>query len=117
MTMYTNLVSGALGGVIRAAMPVIDRLTNEQLLALVPPIPVPRGTGWASLRDVVREDTVVLNFLRHIARRGEPADRAKERITRYIVNPVVLGGQARADARKNLGIQGLSSISITPTVI
>ena len=117
MTMYTNLVSGALGGVIRAAVPVIDRLTNEQLLALIPPIPVPRGNGWASLRDVVREDTVVLNFLRHIARRGEPQQQLEGRITRYIVNPIVLGGQARAAARKNLGITGLSSISITPTVI
>ena len=117
MTMYTNLVSGALGGVIRAAMPVIDRLTNDQLLALVPPIPVPRPNGWQSLRDVVREDTVILNFLRHIARRGDSAEQLKERITRYIVNPIVLGGQARAEARKNLGIHGLQSISITPTVV
>jgi len=117
MTMYTNLVSSALGGVIRAAMPVIDRLSNEQLLALVPPIPVPRGTGWQSLREVVRDDTVILNFLRHIARRGESAEQLKERITRYIVNPIVLGGQARADAKKHFGINGIQSISITPTVI
>ncbi len=117
MTMYTNLVSGALGGVIRAAMPLVDRFTNDQLLALIPPIPVPRGDGWASLRDVVREDTVVLNFLRHIARRGESSERVAERIMRYVINPIVLGGQARADAKKRLGIAGLSSISITPTVI
>jgi MoaA/NifB/PqqE/SkfB family radical SAM enzyme len=117
MTMYTNLVSNALGGVIRAAMPVIDKLGNEQLLALVPPLPVPRGASWQSLREIAREDTVVLNFLRHIARRGEPANKLRERITRYLVNPVVLGGQARRNAREQHGIEGLSSISITPTVI
>ena len=117
MTMYTNLVSNALGGVLRAAMPVVDRLSNDQLLALVPPIPVPRANGWQSLRDVIRDDTVILNFLRHIARRGESPERVKERITRYVVNPIVLGGQARADARKHFGLHGLASISITPTVI
>lgn len=117
MTMYTNLVSGALGGVIRAAMPVIDKLTNDQLLALVPPIPVPRGSGWSTLREVVRDDTVVLNFLRHVARRGESSEIMRERITRYVVNPIVLGGRARQDARARHNINGLQSISITPTVI
>jgi MoaA/NifB/PqqE/SkfB family radical SAM enzyme len=115
--MYTNLVGGALGGAIRAAMPVIDKLSNDQLLALVPPVPVRRANGWESLRDVVKSDTVILNFLRHVARRGESAEKIKERITRYVVNPLVLGGAARQDARRQHGINGLTSISITPTVI
>ena len=121
MTMYTNLVTSALGGAIRASMPVLDRLSNKQLLALIPPIPVPVGSGSQSLREVVRNDTVVLNFLRHIlrrtARRGGSEVELRERIRRYVVNPTVLGGQARQNARKQHGIGGLSSISITPTVI
>ncbi|HTL39051.1 MAG TPA: radical SAM/SPASM domain-containing protein [Kofleriaceae bacterium] len=117
MTMYTNLVSNALGTAIRAALPVLDKLSNDQLLALVPPIPVPRADGWSTLREVVKEDTVILNFLRHISSRTKSEAELRERIRRYIVNPIVLGGTARARARKELGIHGLSSISITPTVI
>jgi len=117
MTMYTNLVSSALSGAIRASIPVIDRLSNKQLLALIPPVPIPVGSGTQSLREVVRNDTVVLNFLRHIARRGGSDAELRERIQRYVVNPTVLGGQARQHARKHHGIGGLSSISITPTVI
>ena len=117
MTMYTNLVSNALGGVIRAAMPALGKLSNDQLLALVPPIPVRRDTGWDSLRELVRGDTVVLNFLRHIQQRGDSPEILRDRIKRYIINPMVIGGRARRQVRTQHGIAGLGSISITPTVI
>ncbi len=102
---------------IKAALPLVSRVSNETLTALIPPLPVPREGGWDNLRDIVKEDTVLLNFLRHMAARSQSPEQLSERIERFIVNPIVLGGQARRDAHKRHGIAGLGWISISPTVV
>jgi MoaA/NifB/PqqE/SkfB family radical SAM enzyme len=115
MTAFTSLKAKVAEVGLKAVLPWISKLSNEQLLHLVPPIPVRNDGSGETLRDVVREDTVVLNLLRRIAASATP-EQVNARIQRYIVNPIVRGGAARRDAHERHGIAGLASITITPLI-
>lgn len=116
MSAFTSMKAKAVGVGLRAALPLISKLSTEQLLWLVPPLPVRKDGSGETLRDVVRDDTVVLNLLRRIAASPDPAQ-VKDRVRRYIVNPIVLGGEARRAAQERHGFGGLASITITPLVV
>jgi MoaA/NifB/PqqE/SkfB family radical SAM enzyme len=110
MTVLTTLKAKAAEIGLKAALPFISKLSKDQLVQLVPPIPTGDGE---TLRDIVRGDTVILNLLRRIA----ASPNAEERIRRYIINPVVKGGVARRAALDKYGFGGLASLTITPLVV
>ena len=118
MSTYTAIKSSVISAGLKSALPLIAKLSTEQLLRLVPRIPVRRdGQREETLRDAIRDDAVILNLLRKIATTSQSPAQIAERIRVYVVNPFVLGNKARREARKLYGFDGLSSISITPTVI
>src|SRR4051812_9824295 len=104
--MLTSLKAKIAEAGLGVALPFISKLSKEQLLRLVPPIPVRQDGSGETLRDVIREDTVVLNLLRRIAASPTP-ELVSDRLRRYLINPIVHGGEARRVARERHGFGGL----------
>jgi MoaA/NifB/PqqE/SkfB family radical SAM enzyme len=114
MTAFTSLKAKVAEAGLKVVLPWISKLSTEQLLRLVPPIAI--GDSGETLRDAIKQDTVVLNLLRRIAASPTP-ELVEARIRRYIINPIVRGGAARRDAQAHHGVAGLASVTITPLVV
>ena len=119
MSIYSSLVGGTLRGVLPMLVPLVRRRTNAQLLALVPKLPVPLGEeGWEDLRSAMGRDSLhfFFNFLRHVDRRSSSLAEVRARLDSYLAGPVVRSEEARRRVRRELGLPGLGSIVISPTV-
>lgn len=119
MSVYSTLVSGVLRGALPMLLPLVRRRTNAQLLDLVPRLPVPLGEqGWRDLRAAMGRDSLhfFFNFLRHVDGRFDSVGEVRRRLEAYLAGPVVRSEQVRKRVSRELGLPGLSSIIISPTV-
>jgi MoaA/NifB/PqqE/SkfB family radical SAM enzyme len=119
MSVYSSLVGGALHSALPVLLPLVRRRTNAQLLSLVPKLPIPLGEqGWRDLRSAIGRDSIhfFFNFLRHVDRRCASIGEVRQRLDSYLAGPVLRSEEARRRIRRQLGLPGLGSIIISPTV-
>lgn len=118
MGLLASTVGGLLGRGVQALVPLLRRRSNAELMALLPSMPSPEARALLALPPLPGRDSAhfFLNFLRHADRRGVEGEALRALVRRHLVQPVVASEQARRATRARLGIDGLQSIIMTPTV-
>jgi MoaA/NifB/PqqE/SkfB family radical SAM enzyme len=99
-----------------ALLPFVGRRSNQEILSLLPSLP--GVDGLLKLSSLPGRDSLYffLNFLRHLSQQNLSAEKIKEQVQRYLINPTISSEAARAKTMKQYGFRGLSSLIMTPTV-